>query len=221
MFQCIALIQQQIEKLFDMSCTLSDVITYVPFEASNGDIQSPHDCLNSLLNLISRLRGGASRYVPLLMAKVAESMPNMSNPLTHMPHTLDAFLDSSSSTPSSPQDMIKQQMSLRPPQQSTPNQSLPSPAIPSPMIGHGRSSPFGEGIQQVQTPQHERLMFETYSPSLAGQNDSPLTPPIYGMSGTQQHLFSPPNSQISHNQPRSIPMSAPDMRQEVWDGYNG
>lgn len=205
-----------------MSCTLSDVITYVPFEANNGDTQSPHDCLNQLLNLISRLRGGASRYVPLLMAKVAESMPNMSNPLTHMPHTLDAFLDSSGSTSSSPQDMMKQQISLRPPQQSTTQQSIPTPAGPSPMMGHSRSSPFGEGIQQqVQTPQHERLMFETYSPSLSGQGDSPLTPPIYGMAGTPQHLFSPPNSQIPHSQPRSIPMSAPEMRQEVWDGYTG
>lgn len=211
--------QLQIEKLFDMSCTLSDVITYVPFEASNGDTQSPHDCLNQLLNLISRLRGGASRYVPLLMAKVAESMPNMSNPLAHMPHTLDAFLDSSSSTPSSPQEMMKQHIPLRPPQQPTPQQSLPSPAIPSPMMGHNRPSPFGEGLQQqVQTPQHERLMFETYSP---GHSDSPLTPPIYGMPGTSQHLFSPPNSQISHNPPRSIPMPGPEMRQEVWDGYNG
>lgn len=205
-----------------MSCTLSDVITYVPFEANNGDSQSPHDCLNQLLNLISRLRGGASRYVPLLMAKVSESMPNMSNPLTHMPHTLDAFLDSTASTPSSPQDLMKQHLSLRPPQLPTPNQSLPSPAMPSPMIGVTRSSLFGEGIQQqVQSPQHERLMFETYSPSLTGQTESPLTPPIYGMPGTPQHLFSPPNSQIPHSQPRSIPMSGPDMRQEVWDGYNG
>lgn len=204
-----------------MSCTLSDVITYVPFEASNGDTQSPHDCLNQLLNLISRLRGGASRYVPLLMAKVAESMPNMSNPLAHMPHTLDAFLDSSNSTPSSPQDMMKQHMPLILPQQPTPQQSLPSPAIQSPMVGHGRSSPFGETMSQpVQTPQHERLMFETYSPSMAGQTESPLTPPIYGMSGTPQHLFSPPNSHL-HNQPRSIPMPGPEMRQEVWDGYHG
>lgn len=205
-----------------MSCTLSDVITYVPFEADNGDSQSPHDCLNQLLNLISRLRGGASRYVPLLMAKVAESMPNMSNPLSHMPHTLDAFLDGSGSTPSSPQDMMKQHLPPRQPQQGTQQQTMPSSAVPSPISVHIRSSPFGEGLQQrVHTPQQERLMFETYSPSTGGHTDSPITPPIYGLPGTPQHLFSPPSSQFPSTQPRSIPMVGVEMKQEVWDGYNG
>lgn len=201
-----------------MSCTLSDVITYVPFEASNGDLQSPHDCLNTLLNLISRLRGGASRYVPLLMAKVAESMPNMSNPLSHMPHTLDAYIENSGSASSSPQEMLKHHIPLRQPQQ-----SMPSPALPSPIGNHMRQSPFGEGPQQqqVHTPQQERLMFETYSPSVAGHGDAPLTPPIFGMPTTPQHPYTPMGSQIPHSQPRSMPMSGPEVKQEIWDNYHG
>lgn len=202
-----------------MSCTLSDVITYVPFEPDNGETQSPHDCLNQLLNLISRLRGGASRYVPLLMAKVAESMPNMSNPLSHMPHTLDAFLDTPGSASSSPPDMMKQHSMSRQSQQAGSQQPMRSPGLPSPGMSHMHSSPFGENLQQaVQTPQQEQLMFEAYSPSGTGHADSPLSP-LYGLSGPGQHLFSPPGSQF-HAQPRSIPMSAP-VKQEVWDGYRG
>jgi hypothetical protein len=205
-----------------MSCTLSDVITYVPFEATNGDLNSPHDYLNTLLDLISRLRGGASRYVPLLMAKVAESMPNMANPLAHMPHTLDAFMDSSGSASSSPQEILKHHIPLRQPPQISSQQPMSSPALSSPMVGHMRQTPFSEGPQQqIHTPQQERLMFETYSPSVTGHGESPMTPPIFGMPGTSHHPFTPLGSQIPHSQPRSMPMPGAVVKQEVWDGYHG
>lgn len=71
-----------IEKLFDVACTLTDVIACVPLEsASTPNHQTPTDYLNQFLNLISQLRGGASRYLPLLLAKVSENLPSMAPPV--------------------------------------------------------------------------------------------------------------------------------------------
>jgi hypothetical protein len=65
-----------IEKLFDIACTLTDVIACVPLNtAIFGTI--PADYLNQFLFLISRLRGGASRFVPLLLAKISENIPSL------------------------------------------------------------------------------------------------------------------------------------------------
>ncbi|KAK5949659.1 hypothetical protein OHC33_009256 [Knufia fluminis] len=209
-----------IEKLFDISCTLSDVVTYVPYEGKEGDAQDPHEYLNKLLNLISRLRGGASRYVPMLMSKVQENLPNMSNPLTHMPHTLDAFMDSSASASSSPHGLPKQRPEVKqpPPQQV----QIPSPAQSSPYPGLARQQSYNEHVHtpQVQhTPQRERLMFETYSPSVASHSHSErgMTPPIYGT--THQQYAHHATSQLPP--PRSAPVSASDTKQEVWGSYHG
>jgi len=75
-----------IEKLFDIACTLTDVISCVPLEPSTAASRSqddlrPADYLNQFLKLISQLRGGASRYLPLLLAKVSENLPTMAPPL--------------------------------------------------------------------------------------------------------------------------------------------
>lgn len=65
-----------IEKLFDIACTLTDVIACVPLDrAVFGTL--PADYLNQFLFLISRLRGGASRFVPLLLAKITENIPSL------------------------------------------------------------------------------------------------------------------------------------------------
>lgn len=65
-----------IEKIFDIACTLTDVIACVPLDtAIFGTI--PADYLDQFLYLISRLRGGASRFVPLLLAKISETIPSL------------------------------------------------------------------------------------------------------------------------------------------------
>lgn len=204
-----------------MSCTLSDVIRYVPIEPTNDNTQSPHDCLIRLLDLISRLRGGASRYVPLLMLKVAENSPNMTNLPTHMPRTLEGYNDGPGSAASSPQELLKYHQPMRPVQQGTPQQPMASPALTSPIVGQIHPTPFGEGVQQVSTPQQELLMFEKYSPSLAGHSDASITPPVFGMPGTPQNQYTPLSQSIQLPQPRSIPMACPEMKQEVWDGFRG
>ncbi|KAE9984030.1 hypothetical protein EG328_009288 [Venturia inaequalis] len=49
-----------VEKLFDVACTLIDVMSFVPMSPTNYDM-SPRDYLNRFISLISGLRGGQSR----------------------------------------------------------------------------------------------------------------------------------------------------------------
>ena len=46
----------------------------VPTQPRNFEL-GPQDYLNSLLTLISTLRGGDSRYLPLVRAKISETLP--------------------------------------------------------------------------------------------------------------------------------------------------
>lgn len=68
-------ISSQIEKLFDISCCLVDVISYVPFERV-GLEYGPREYLHQIILLISNLRGGQQRYMPLLMSKINDTMPS-------------------------------------------------------------------------------------------------------------------------------------------------
>ena len=193
------------------------MLTYVPIEQQrNGNTESPHDYLNQLLNLISRLRGGASRYVPLLMAKVAENLnlPNASNPLSHMPETLDAFMDSPSSTDSNPAQAVTQQQHRRMRQTAPQYVQLPSPSrsFGTQVFAEQNRPPDG-GLPRPQ----DRLMFETYSPSIASHSEPTPTPQGYTMSIT-------PGSQYGHhpvpnNQPRSVPLQPAQMKQGSWHGF--
>ena len=67
----------QVEKLFDVACTLIDVMSCVPPSASSPP--TPQDSLNQLLALISSLRGGESRYLPLVMAKIRDTLPSIAS----------------------------------------------------------------------------------------------------------------------------------------------
>lgn len=105
-----------IEKLFDVACTLTDVMACVPIEQHTFEYR-PSDYLNQLLSLISTLRGGKERYLPLLMTKIGDTIPTapdygyqISAPLSlsrveelqdsqDAPSTSDASLSSSSTTP--------------------------------------------------------------------------------------------------------------------------
>ncbi|EXJ91572.1 hypothetical protein A1O3_00120 [Capronia epimyces CBS 606.96] len=67
-----------IEKLFDVACTLTDIISYVPLEPSaNIEGETPVECLNQFLGLISQLRGGSSRYLPLLVEKISDNLQSI------------------------------------------------------------------------------------------------------------------------------------------------
>lgn len=73
-----------IEKLFDVACTVTDVIACVPLDSNVFDV-GPSEYLNQFLSLISNLRGGGSRYLPLLLAKVSENLPAMTTPISKTP----------------------------------------------------------------------------------------------------------------------------------------
>ena len=77
----------QIEKIFDITCTLIDVMSCVPVQLRSFEL-GPQDYLNQLLTLISTLRGGETRYLPLVRAKISETLPSVvpavNQPLTIM-----------------------------------------------------------------------------------------------------------------------------------------
>lgn len=76
-----------IEKLFDVACTLMDVMSCVPYNAA-GHEYGPREYLDQMMRLISTLRGGQQRYMPLLLAKMSETMPSMPVPAYAMPPSI-------------------------------------------------------------------------------------------------------------------------------------
>ncbi|KAF2823389.1 hypothetical protein CC86DRAFT_409302 [Ophiobolus disseminans] len=68
-----------IEKLFDIACCLADVVAVTSF-SPDAFALGPRDYVSRFLTLISTLRGGQSRYLPLLLAKLSEVLPNLPLP---------------------------------------------------------------------------------------------------------------------------------------------
>ncbi|KAI4664683.1 uncharacterized protein J4E79_002981 [Alternaria viburni] len=64
------------EKVFDIACALADVLHFVPQSASHAEL-SPQDYLTQLMLLIAKLPGGSSKFIPLLLAKVNELLPDL------------------------------------------------------------------------------------------------------------------------------------------------
>lgn len=69
----------QIEKLFDIACCLTDVVACTSF-SPDAFALGPRDYVSRFLTLIQTLRGGQSRYLPLLLAKLQEVLPNLPLP---------------------------------------------------------------------------------------------------------------------------------------------
>lgn len=93
-----------IEKLFDVACTLTDVVACVPIEQYTFEY-GPRDYLNQFLSLISQLRGGQQRYLPLLLSKIQETVPSLPMPGYALPSApnsvrgrVDEIYDSSNPT---------------------------------------------------------------------------------------------------------------------------
>ncbi|KAF2735153.1 hypothetical protein EJ04DRAFT_220935 [Polyplosphaeria fusca] len=68
-----------IEKLFDIACCLTDVVACIPF-SPDAFALGPRDYVSRFLTLFSALRGGQTRYLPLLLAKVSDVLPNLPLP---------------------------------------------------------------------------------------------------------------------------------------------
>ena len=65
-----------IEKLFDIACTLVDVMSCVPLHPANMD-PDPLYYLRRLVDLIYTLRGGESKFSALLETKIRDTLPSM------------------------------------------------------------------------------------------------------------------------------------------------
>jgi hypothetical protein len=63
-----------------VACTLIDVMACVPLSPASYDM-GPRDYLNRFVSLITSLRGGQARFLPLLQNKIAEVLPSYQLPL--------------------------------------------------------------------------------------------------------------------------------------------
>ncbi|KAH9871597.1 hypothetical protein J1614_005852 [Plenodomus biglobosus] len=64
------------EKVFDIACALADVLPFVSSPASQLEL-SPTDYLTQTISLVAKLPGGSNKFVPLLIAKVKELLPDL------------------------------------------------------------------------------------------------------------------------------------------------
>lgn len=69
-----------IEKLFDVACSLTDVLSLLPSNPQPFTL-GPRDYLHQFMSLLSVLRNGDSRFLPLLLAKVHDVLPTLANPM--------------------------------------------------------------------------------------------------------------------------------------------
>ena len=110
-----------VEKLFDIACSLIDVMSLVPMETPAQDAET-RGCLEHLIHLITTLRWGKSRYVGLLNAKIRDTIPEIAasfaSPLLAVltPQTTASYSDASStSTPfGSPPLRVAREMGWNP-----------------------------------------------------------------------------------------------------------
>lgn len=90
-----------IEKLFDVAWVLTDVISCTPTGSPSFDF-GPRDYLSQIIQLISKLRGGQQRYMPLLTSKIHDTMPTtISYSLPLVPATSTSTMSDAVTTSSS------------------------------------------------------------------------------------------------------------------------
>jgi hypothetical protein len=71
---------KQLTKLFDVAGSLTDVLALYP--ASRDPFSpGPREQLNPLLNVLTVLRNGDYRFVPLLISKINETLPKLASPM--------------------------------------------------------------------------------------------------------------------------------------------
>jgi hypothetical protein len=143
------------------------VITCVPLDVSNGQTKSS-GYLNTVLQLVQKLRGGASRYLPLLAARVNE-IPNLAPPAQQMPLSIKQGYAGASD-------------------------HLPTPMLPQ-ANGNSHFPEFGMDFRPIHRAavNGKGLMFDAYSPSTQAPTEasrSPLlarTPDGYPTPGNVQY----------------------------------
>ncbi len=70
----------QVEKLFSIAFTLSEYLSMQP--ASRDPFSAgPREHLHQLLNILTIVRGGDHRFLPLLLSKIHDILPRLANPM--------------------------------------------------------------------------------------------------------------------------------------------
>ncbi|KAF2230715.1 hypothetical protein EV356DRAFT_326838 [Viridothelium virens] len=67
-----------VEKIFDIACALTDVMAILPMYPEDLELR-PREYLSQLVSLLSRLRGGQQRFLPLLLSKINDTIPNLAS----------------------------------------------------------------------------------------------------------------------------------------------
>lgn len=104
----------QIEKLFEVACTLIDVMACLSVAGlrSSGFKLGPQDYLKHLCTLIHDLPGGRRRYLPLLLTKIHQTLSSMVEPITlHL--NLQRQLPATSSIPGDSPSLILNSENIR------------------------------------------------------------------------------------------------------------
>jgi hypothetical protein len=175
-----------IEKLFDVACTLADVISCVPLERnSTQSHETPSDYLNYFISLISHLHGGSSRYLPLLMAKVSENLPIMAPSLDWTTMNIkQGYAGASDNIPTpTPPDAAQMQFARAKGYFGTSSSSM------------NRSRPMNPHVQTSFA--NSGLMFNDYSPADTRMSPSSFRstpPPTYPAPVGQPMVASAPRS---------------------------
>lgn len=136
----------------------------VPFEQHTFEY-GPRDYLNQFLSLISTLRGGQQRYLPLLLSKINDTLPNMPMPGYNMVTApggrgrIDEIYDSSN--PNSGD--------------STPFGSPPPQAVGPQLY----QSAFAEDFQKMAAPTSAGFPIITSTPPFAGMSAVSGIPPLF------------------------------------------
>lgn len=79
LYTSLGLTLLQIEKLFNIACCLTDAVSCTSFPSDSLAL-GPRDYVSRFLTLIQTLRGGEARYLPLLLVKLQEVLPNLPLP---------------------------------------------------------------------------------------------------------------------------------------------
>ncbi|KAF2867219.1 hypothetical protein BDV95DRAFT_631340 [Massariosphaeria phaeospora] len=193
-----------IEKLFDIACCLIDVVACIPF-SPNSLALGPREHVSHFLTLFSALRGGQTRYLQLLLAKVSDVLPSFP-----LPRSLDVSQGVHASTIGTPPG------GYEPHPSSTAEDYTSQPVVTS------MSYPSTELIRQLAAQTGAQLPFNTAPQSLlqatssrvedlslyesphSNRQSSGSAPPRHSVTPAP---YEPPPIHSSHATPTHVPSS--------------
>ncbi|ORY11496.1 hypothetical protein BCR34DRAFT_601283 [Clohesyomyces aquaticus] len=208
-----------IEKLFDIACCLTDVVACIPFSPDTFAI-GPRDYVSQFLTLFSSLRDGQTRYLPLLLSKVSDVLPNLPLPRSlNVPQGLTSSISLSHggipAVPSSVHDDLDGMASITSP-------SYPSTELIRQLAAQtGAQLPFHTQQSLLQAPSsrvEDLSLYDSHAPHSGTQSSGSApasqsaTPGPYEPSPGQPRAQVLPPGHAHGVVPNSSPHSLPHMQ---------